>query len=172
MAIGYHFTASPTAVFGLLLNLSKLPTIYQHITDPSVCPLHTSSPIPQRPMYSGPRGHRPPGQRRPRAARRTVGGRRRLEGCVPPGRGLGFARATSISPRTNVTPLILHPAALQWSEWTERASFQQTELSYQQPLNRLGGDLRLKALQLPRPFHTHNIWSNAVQLYSTAIPNW
>ena len=56
-------------------------------TDPPVCPLHTSSPIPQRPTCSVPGGRRPPGQRRPRAARRTVGGRRRLEGSVPRGRG-------------------------------------------------------------------------------------
>ena len=55
-----------------------------------------------------------------------VGGRRRLEGSVPRGRGFGFARVTSISPRTTVNPLILHPAALQWSE---RASIQQTNKS-------------------------------------------
>ena len=110
LAIGYHFTASPTAVFGILLNFSKLPTSYQHITDPSVCPLPTLSPIPQRRTYS-------PGlvdtvhqnRRRPRVARRTVGGRRRLEGCIPRDRGLGFARVTSISPRTNATPLSYIP---------------------------------------------------------------
>ena len=55
-------------------------------TDPSVCPLHTSFPIPQRPTCSGPGGRRPTGQKRPRAAQRTEGGRRRLEGCVPRGR--------------------------------------------------------------------------------------
>ena len=32
--------------------------------DPSFCPLHTSSPIPQLPTCSGPGGRRPPGQRR------------------------------------------------------------------------------------------------------------
>ena len=57
-------------------------------------------PHPQRPTYSGPGGRRPPGQRRPQAAHRAVSGRRRLEGCVPRGRGFSFARATSISPRT------------------------------------------------------------------------
>ena len=56
-----------------------------------------------------PGGRCPPGQRWPRAARRTVGGRCRLEGCVPRGRGLGFARATFISPRTTVTPLSYIP---------------------------------------------------------------
>ena len=87
-------------------------------TDPSVCPLHTSSPIPQRPMCSGPGGRRPPGQRRPRAARRTACGRRRLEGCVPDafrtgglprGRDLGFARAAFIFHKTTATPLYLTP---------------------------------------------------------------
>ena len=95
-------------------------------TDPSVCPLHTSCPILQCPKCSGPGGRRPPGQRWPRAARRTVGGRRRLERSVSRRRGLGFARVTSISPRTTVTPLILYPAALQWSERAERVSIQQT----------------------------------------------
>ena len=41
--------------------------------------------------------------------------------------GFGFARATSISSRTTVTPLVPHPAALHWSERAERASFQQTK---------------------------------------------
>ena len=66
---------------------------------------------------------------------RTVGGRRRLGGCVPvavragglpPGRGFGFTRATSISTTQNHShPVILHPKALQWSEQAERTSIQQ-----------------------------------------------
>ena len=39
---------------------------------------------------------------------------------LPPGRGFGFARATSISPRTT-SPPILHPIVLQWSDRSERA---------------------------------------------------
>ena len=86
---------------------------FYNTTDLSVCPTHTHPPIPRCSTKSGFGGRRQPGQRRPRVARRTVGGRRRLEGCVsvavrtgglPPGRGSGFARATSISPRTTATP--------------------------------------------------------------------
>ena len=93
--------------------------------DPSVCPLHTSSPSPN--ALRAPRLVDVVHRDRPWAARRTVGGRRRQEGSVPRGRGFGFARAMSISPRTTVIPLILHPTALQWSERAERASFQQTK---------------------------------------------
>ena len=53
-----------------------------------------------------------------------IGGRRRLEECVPRGRGFWLRPATSISPRTTVT-LVLLPATLQWSERAERASIQQ-----------------------------------------------
>ena len=37
-----------------------------------------------------------------------------------------FTQATSISPRTTApSPLILHPIARQWSQWTKRALIQQ-----------------------------------------------
>ena len=61
--------------------------LYNQPIDPLVCPLHTSSLIPQRHRSSGPGEHRPPGQSLALTARRTGGGRRRLEGCVPRGRG-------------------------------------------------------------------------------------
>ena len=82
---------------------------YEESSDPSFCPLQTPSPILERPTCSGPGGRCPPGQWRPRAARRIVGGRHRLEGFVPRDRGLSFARATFISPRTTVTPLSYIP---------------------------------------------------------------
>ena len=40
----------------------------------------------------------------------------------------GFTQATSISPRTNVTHVIIYPIALQWSERTERASIKKNKL--------------------------------------------
>ena len=97
-------------------------------TNPSVCPFHTSSPIPQRPTCSGPGGRRPPGQRRPRAARRTVGGRRRLEGYVPHGRGFWLRPGDVHFSQDHCHPRILHPAALQCSERTEGTTFQPTKL--------------------------------------------
>ena len=83
--------------FGNYISYSNTPHHQSFSTDPSICPLHTSSPIPQCPTCSGPGERRPPGQRWPRAARRTVGGI------------FCFARATSISPRTTVTPLSYIP---------------------------------------------------------------
>ena len=65
-------------------------------TDPPVCPLHTSSPILQRPAYSGPGGHRLPGQTEAAAA----GWR---DASLVAG-VFGLARATSTYPRTTVTP--------------------------------------------------------------------
>ena len=43
----------------------------------------------------------------------------------------GFARATSISPRTTVAHLVLYPIALQRSEQAERASIQQNKTTKQ-----------------------------------------
>ena len=95
----------PKLSIGDLLNLSR-PAGTQH----SAAALGTQSQVHHSRHQRG-KGKRGVGLGAPAlrpytgAAHRRVGGRRRLEGSVPRGRGLGFARATSISSWTTVTPL-------------------------------------------------------------------
>ena len=98
-------------------------------------------------MLSGPGGRRPPGKRRTSSRLPEVGDRRCPEVCVPvalnicrlsPSQGFGFARATSIAPRTTDTP-ILHPIALQWQEWAEMALTQHKTKNGSKYPDRSGG---------------------------------
>ena len=86
-------------------------------TDPSFYPLHTSSPIPLRPSWSGPGGRRPPGMWQiwcpPSVTAVIRCGWNQAESTG----GLTLAKtawATSISPRTNVA---LYPTSHNPVQW-------------------------------------------------------
>ena len=119
----------------------KLKKVIEHgSTDPSFCPVQSLSPSPNnvlnfgawcwyivRRMCTG-LPSPPPSQ-----GERGVGDRRWLEGCLPsisrdyyhPCSQSGLTLATFISPRTFVSPFILHPINLQWFKRTESVLMQQ-----------------------------------------------
>ena len=65
---------------------SLCPPIPLIFTDPSFCPLHTSSPVTQRPVYSAPGVRRPPSEKQTSSHPMELGDRRRPAG-LEPGRG-------------------------------------------------------------------------------------
>ena len=100
-------------------------------TNPSIYPLHLSSPndlccpglVDVGHQETGrPFSSRPPPRNRVDAAGRWVAKQVMCTGSSPWPDRYGFTRVTSSSPRTTVSPPspILHPIALQWSELTGR----------------------------------------------------